>query len=238
MVIGVVGGMGSYATLHFFKRYLEVFSAVKEWDRPRIIIDNRCTMPSRVRAILYNEKFDQVVSELSESIINLKNAGCSSIVLACNTSHVFLPYILKKHPELEPIVENIIVNCSEEIVRNNDIKEKISLIATEGTIESNIYQNTMQKDGINIQSPSEELYKELRMYIEAVKQNDISETCLKKFKEFIHNQPSNILIAGCTEFPVLIDYLSEEDFEGIKIYDPLEITLKKLHTSFLKESRS
>ena len=76
------------------------------------------------------------------------------------------------------------------------------------------------------------------MYIEAVKQNDISETCLKKFKEFIHNQPSNILIAGCTEFPVLIDYLSEEDFEGIKIYDPLEITLKKLHTSFLKESRS
>ena len=97
MVIGVVGGMGSYATLHFFKRYLEVFSAVKEWDRPRMIIDNRCTMPSRVRAILYNEKFDQVVSELSESIINLKNE--KRIIKRCRkrlNMKVSIPDRLKK----------------------------------------------------------------------------------------------------------------------------------------------
>ena len=47
MVIGIVGGMGSYATLHFFQKLLEATPAEKEWDRPRIIIDNRCTMPSR-----------------------------------------------------------------------------------------------------------------------------------------------------------------------------------------------
>ena len=53
--IGIIGGMGSYATLDFFSRLLAAFPAEKEWDRPRILIDNRCTMPSRVRAILYGE---------------------------------------------------------------------------------------------------------------------------------------------------------------------------------------
>ena len=55
-VLGVLGGMGTYATIHLFQQYAEIFPAEKEWDRPRIIIDNNCTMPSRVRAILYNEK--------------------------------------------------------------------------------------------------------------------------------------------------------------------------------------
>lgn len=55
-VIGVLGGMGTYATINFFEQYADIFRGEKEWDRPRIIIDNRCTMPSRVRAYLYNEK--------------------------------------------------------------------------------------------------------------------------------------------------------------------------------------
>ena len=60
-VIGVLGGMGTYATINLFKQYAKVFPAEKEWDRPRIIIDNRCTMPSRVRAFLYNENVDELI---------------------------------------------------------------------------------------------------------------------------------------------------------------------------------
>ena len=40
-VIGVLGGMGTYATINLFKEYARIFEAEKEWDRPRIIIDNR-----------------------------------------------------------------------------------------------------------------------------------------------------------------------------------------------------
>lgn len=43
--IGIVGGMGSYATLDFFRRILDASPAEKEWDRPRAVIDNHCTMP-------------------------------------------------------------------------------------------------------------------------------------------------------------------------------------------------
>lgn len=75
LVIGVLGGMGTYATINLFKQYAEVFPAEKEWDRPRIIIDNRCTMPSRVRAFLYHENVDKLVEEMSDSIEGLLKIG-------------------------------------------------------------------------------------------------------------------------------------------------------------------
>ena len=84
-VIGVVGGFGSYATLDFFERLLEAFPAEKEWERPRILIDNYCTLPSRVRGILYNENKEEIIDGLVNSIKNLMGAGATKIIITCNT---------------------------------------------------------------------------------------------------------------------------------------------------------
>ena len=85
LVIGVLGGMGTYATINLFKQYAEVFPAEKEWERPRIIIDNRCTMPSRVRAFLYHENVERLIDEMADSIDGLLKIGGGSarIILAC-----------------------------------------------------------------------------------------------------------------------------------------------------------
>lgn len=37
-IIGILGGMGSLATVDSFKRIVNAYPAEKEWDRPRIII--------------------------------------------------------------------------------------------------------------------------------------------------------------------------------------------------------
>ena len=34
LVIGVLGGMGTFATINMFKQYASVFKAEKEWERP------------------------------------------------------------------------------------------------------------------------------------------------------------------------------------------------------------
>lgn len=75
LVICVLGGMGTYATINLFKQYAEVFPAEKEWERPRIVIDNRCTMPSRVRAFLYHENVDKLLDEMTDSIDCLLKIG-------------------------------------------------------------------------------------------------------------------------------------------------------------------
>lgn len=114
-VIGVLGGMGTYATINLFRQYAEVFPAEKEWERPRIVIDNRCTMPSRVRAFLYNENVEKLIDEMSDSMKHLVDSGCTKIILACNTSHLFLPKIYEKVPELRNKVMNIIDNCIDAV---------------------------------------------------------------------------------------------------------------------------
>ena len=162
-IIGVVGGMGSYATLDFFRRILQTFPAEKEWDRPRVIIDNFCTMPSRVRAVLYNERRDELVEDLYNSIRKMLEMGATRIILACNTSHIFLPQILNLIPNAKNAVLNIIDLCGKEI-QSKGI-DSIDLIASEGTILSGIYNETFNRYGIHVNSPNEDQFSELRGFI-------------------------------------------------------------------------
>ena len=227
LVIGVLGGMGTYATIHFFQQYARVFFAEKEWDRPRIIIDNRCTMPSRVRAFIYNENIDLLVDEMTDSLQWLMNAGCSRIILACNTSHLFLPFIYRKIPDLETKVVNIIKVCVERIV-SDDVKE-VFLLGSEGTIESCIFQNMLETQKIKCLTPQKKEYIALRKCIEAVKQDCYSNNVKSAFLELINR--SNACILGCTELPILYEKY-KEDVTCKVIYDPLLLCLEMLKREY------
>ncbi|WP_409200794.1 aspartate/glutamate racemase family protein [Methanobrevibacter sp. DSM 116169] len=225
-VIGVVGGFGSYATLHFFNRLLSAFPAEKEWDRPRILIDNYCTLPSRVRCILYDEHREKIIQGLTSSVQNLINAGATKIIITCNTAHFFLNDVYDNIPGSKNIIIDIIKELAIELKKDN-IKE-ISLIATEGTILSKIYDNTFEKYGIKINSPSNEEFFKMRDLIEVVKQNkEISNNVKKDFINLLKEQKNKSVILGCTEFPVLFDYI-KEDISDLEIYDPLEVAIWRL----------
>ena len=229
-VIGVLGGMGTFATINLFEQYAEVFSAEKEWDRPRIVIDNRCTMPSRVRAFLYNENVDQLVDEMADSMQHLKEAGCNHIILACNTSHLFLPYIYAKVPSLQGSVINIIETCVDRIVE--DKKQDIYLLGSEGTIDSGIYQKALEKNNIKCICPQPAEYSMLRYCIEAVKQNQYSDKLKGIFLELINRYDACIL--GCTELPILYKKY-KEDVSCMQIYDPLLISVQKMKEEYDNE---
>lgn len=228
LVIGVLGGMGTYATVHFFQQYADVFEAKKEFDRPRIIIDNRCTMPSRVRAFLYNEKVDELINEMTDSMQNLVDSGCTHIVLACNTSHLFLPEIYKKVPSLENKVINIIKQCVSTI-QNDGVKE-VYLLGSEGTIDSSIYQNALEKYGIKCIVPKKDEYRLIRQCIEAVKQNKYNKDTKNIFVELVNRYDTCIL--GCTELPILYDRYKSDIAKSKKIYDPLLLVLKRLKEEY------
>lgn len=229
-VIGVLGGMGTYATIHLFQQYAEVFSAVKEWDRPRIIIDNRCTMPSRVRAFLYNENVDQLIGEMTESMQGLIQSGCNKIVLACNTSHLFLPHIYKTVPDLEQYVIHIIDCCVKKIDEDN-IKE-IFLLGSEGTIESGIYQKALSKKNITCLVPKQDEFTKLRVCIEAVKQNKYATSVEETFLELVNRYDKCIL--GCTELPILFEKYRDK-ITCKKVYDPLYLGLCELKREYDNE---
>ncbi len=232
-VIGIVGGMGSYATCDFFHRLIDAFPAEKEWDRPRIIIDNNCTMPSRVRAILYKEERANLVKLLSESIINLKSFGADKIILACNTSHVFLDEIYeeieKSTGKKEKCIMNMIEICAESI--NSKNIKSVALMATEGTIDSGIYSRYLNKFEVEIAPPSLDNYKEFRYLIECVKQNKIDDEAIKRFENCVTGLKCQNVILGCTEFPVFMRYISY--IPGVTLHDPLSYLIDKLKSEIV-----
>lgn len=229
-VIGILGGMGTYATIHLFEQYAEVFNAEKEWDRPRIVIDNRCTMPSRVKAFLYNENVDQLVFEMADSMKHLIECGCTRIVLACNTSHLFLPKIYEVVPQVEEKIINIIYSCVEKIEKDG-IKE-IYLLGSEGTIDSNIYQQALSEKGIKCIVPDKAEYSTIRECIEAVKQNKYSDDIKNIFLNLVNKYDACIL--GCTELPIL--WSKYMDCVTCKnVYDPLLNAIKILKKEYENE---
>lgn len=227
IVIGILGGMGTYATINLFRQYAEVFPAEKEWERPRIIIDNRCTMPSRVRAFLYNENVDMLVDEMADSMVHLVNAGCNKIILACNTSHLFLPRIYEKVPALKGKVINIIDSCVDEVADNK--LNAVYLLGSEGTIESGIYQSKLAERNIKCIVPNSDEYSLLRECIEAVKQNKYTDNIGDKFSTLVNKFETCIL--GCTELPILYEkYVDQVTCK--KVYDPLLISLKNIKREY------
>ena len=227
-VIGVLGGMGSFATLHFFEALLKAFPAQKEWDRPRILIDNRCTMPSRVRAVLEGYQYDRLVAELTDSVSSLLKAGATKLILACNTSHCFLPDIYRNVPEAEGKIISIIDACCERIAAAGE--KEVSLIASEGTIQSGVFAKGLAPYGIQVRSPENEQYLMQRELIEAVKQDKITDETIQKFIALVKSFSGDALILGCTEFPVLFSRVPAGAFDGIRIYDPLLCAVEALQT--------
>lgn len=228
-VIGVLGGMGSYATLHFFEALLKAFPAQKEWDRPRILIDNRCTMPSRVRAVLEGYAYDRLVAELTDSVSSLLRAGATKIILACNTSHCFLPDIYRSLPEAEGKIVSIIDACCDRIAAAGE--KEVSLIASEGTIQSGVFARGLAPYGITVRSPENEQYLMQRTLIEAVKQDQITDETLRQFVALVSSFSGEALILGCTEFPVLFSRVPAGTFAGIRVYDPLLCAIDALQKS-------
>ena len=225
--IGVLGGMGTYATIHMFERYAALFPAEKEWDRPRIIIDNYCTLPSRVRAWLYNENVEPMTRQMTDAVRHLLEAGCTRFFFACNTSHLFLPAVLERLPEAREKAVNIIDTCADALAEKG--VQEAWAIGSEGTMDSGIYQKALEKRGIRCLTPEPEDYPLLRTCIEAVKQNVFSDELRDIFVPLVRRH--GVCILGCTEFPVLYDRF-RADLEGIEIFDPLELTLEKLHAEY------
>ena len=224
-VIGIIGGMSSYATLDFFSRLLEAFPAKKEWDRPRIIIDNNCTMPSRVRAILYNENRENLINNLSDSINNLINSGATKIVLACNTSHYFLNDIYLANPKAKDYILDIIEECYKDCLKNKI--NQATLLATEGTLDTKIYNRYFRN--IKVNYPKKKCFDGIRYFIEIVKQNNIDKSSLDDFYNFVESFSDKNIILGCTELPVLYRRCLNEGYLFSKnIIDPLDSVINTL----------
>ncbi len=214
--VGILGGMGSYATVDFFRRIVDAFPAEKEWDRPRILIDNNCIMPSRVRAILYHEQVDSLVAQMERSINWLSDSGADIIMMGCMTAH----YFIGQMPHQEKLV-----NVTHLVQSAMQKEKEILVLCTEGSKDAGVWDNAL----LNVRRvyPNDVQLTELRRFIEIVKTGHVTEMDRREFANYVNKLPSEAVLLGCTELPIL----ANGDLIDKKIYDPIECAI-----GYLKET--
>ena len=159
-------------------------------------------MPSRTRALLYDECYDEIVDMMTASMKRLIHEyKVSYIILVCGTAHYFLKDIYNRIPEAKGKVLDII-----EVAGGNIDNDSVFIIAAEGALKKKLYENRLSEMGISCVSPLENEWNKIREFIEAVKKGTVNKNVIDDFYRFIANRGTNSVILGCTEFSALVDY--------------------------------
>src|SRR5690625_2011777 len=89
--IGVLGGMGPFATSEYFNRVIKNTKAQKDQDHINMIILNHATLPDRT-SIIEDNNATLFLNSIKNDI-KLFNKWVDFAVIPCNTSHYFIEEI-------------------------------------------------------------------------------------------------------------------------------------------------
>lgn len=150
--LGVLGGMGPQATNTFYQFIIDRTDAQSDQEHVNALILSDSGMPDRTAAILSGRKErEEVWRRLLDDAKLLERAGCTCIAVPCNTSHFFLDRVQEYIgiPILHMIRETAQLLASQGLKRPG-------ILATDGTIQTGLYQKEFSAAGIQAVTPSPE----------------------------------------------------------------------------------
>ena len=153
--LGVLGGMGPQATNTFYQFIIDRTDAATDQEHVNALILSDSDMPDRTRAILGSDADrERVLSRLTADAKLLEAAGCTCIAVPCNTSHFFLDRVQE---EISIPILHMIRETTRALVAQG--LKRPGILATDGTIQTGLYQKEFAAFGIEAVVPSPEAQK-------------------------------------------------------------------------------
>ena len=199
--IGILGGMGPLATCDLFSKIIQITDASCDQEHVRICIDNNTEISDRTNEIIRHGK--DPVPEMVKSAVRLQSFGADVLIMPCNTAHYFYDRIL-------PFVDIPFLSMIDETAKAISDRglRKIGLLATDGTLQTAVYEKAFKKRGISIVVPPPENQVHIMDLIyNGVKagNKEIDTKPTKKTIEDLFRKGAQTLVLGCTELPVAFD---------------------------------
>ncbi|SET80481.1 aspartate racemase [Oceanobacillus limi] len=218
--LGILGGMGPKATSVFFEKIISNTVAHKDQDHLDMVILNHASLPDRTVSILENKK-QEFLDAVRQDFMLFDQSGVSNIAIPCNTSH----YLIEEMQSMTDInIINMVQGTVEYIRDKFGEHRKVAILATDGTIQSGVYENECKKHGIEPFVPNKELQQKVMQTIYKIKSDvDFKASEFESIiNEVITKENCTDVILGCTELSC-ID-ISEE----LKSYcvDPMDILVR------------
>ena len=216
-VLGVLGGVGPLATIYFADLVIKMTQADTDQEHIAMVILNHSSIPDRTEYILDKSKPNPLPVMIRDAKV-LEEDDCDYIVIPCNTAHYF-------YEEIQKSVNVPIINILEETVKYCEKTipniKKIGVLATDGTIKSNAYQNIIEKHSLECVVPSEYDQKSLMNIIynqvKAGKEVDIYE--FQRIIGELKKQGCDAVVLGCTELSII---KKDFDISRADIVDSME----------------
>jgi aspartate racemase len=216
-MIGILGGMGTQAGLDFCNKLAMLNRGKVDQEYPLFVLYNKSNIPGRPESIGVQTKafselprsseninrYNQVLKSLLDGCRSLEKSGCKFIVIPCNTAHYWYEDLIKK-------IKIPIINMPKEVFLHtkNICKKntKIGLLATEGTLRTEIYEKLFKNEYRLIKPLHNLQIKSVNITIKHVKMGNIklAEKSIKPAINYLIKNNCKKIILGCTELPIAI----------------------------------
>ena len=200
LVVGVLGGMGPEATVDFMQKVIAATPAQKDQDHISLLVHQNPKVPNR-RDAIFCEGEDPGPA-LATMASDLERAGADFLVMPCNAAHVFESQIIKAIAI--PLLSIVQVSVSAALAHGNGC---VGVMATDGCLKSGIYQSALRNRGVDCTIPEDDNIDELMGLINLIKAGHQSVEIKSKMKciaEKLILRGASIVIAGCTEIPLVL----------------------------------
>lgn len=196
---GVIGGLGPMAMVYFLQLITEMTDAATDQEHIELLVHSKPQTPDRTGYILGKSK-ENPLPVLAEVGVRLKQSGAEFIAIPCITAHFF-------QQELEKRIGCPILHAIEETAKylQEEKITKIGLMATDGTIESKLFQQIMDNYGITCFVPNKEnqanVMHLIYQNVKAGKQPEMDR--FRKVSEELFGAGAQVILLGCTELSLI-----------------------------------
>lgn len=231
MKLGVIGGLGPLASAYYYELLTKMCDVRSDQEHLEIIIHSFPQIPDRTGYILNHHKKNPVY-DLIRVGKNLEQQKVDYIAIPCITAHYF-------HEELTNQLSVPIIHLIEEMaayLKRNHIK-KVGIMATNGTIQSELFQKALTQNNIECLIPSTLLQQDVMhlIYQNVKLDHGIEMDRFSRVAEELFHQGAEYIILGCTELSII----KKEKHLDKRYLDAMEllaaVALKKCHKKIKKE---
>lgn len=238
-IIGIVGGVGPYAGLDLTRKIFDQTVARRDQEHVSVILwSTPDEIGDRSEYVLGRSSINPATG-IAAIVRRMEAAGASHAAIACNTAHA---------PPIFDVITRILrdsgsrielVNMVEQVVRfvrqHHPAVAAVGVLATDGTMRSNVYTAGFARAGIKVLYPDAEV--QARKVLPAIYDVDYgikakseqvtvrARTDLLDAAAHLFAKGAQALVLGCTELPLAI---KAAEIGGRTVIDPTLVLARAL----------
>lgn len=198
LAVGVIGGLGPAATIHFMQRVMDLTPARRDQDHVRLIVDNNGGVPDRNAALRGEGPSPGPV--LAQMARGLERAGAGLLVMPCNTAHAWADDI--RAATAVPFLDLIALAADAAVAKG---ARAVGVLAADGCMRAELYPRALAARGARAILPDASGQVRFMELLYRIKAGDVGADVRRGVADLaaaLVAGGASVLLAGCTEIPL------------------------------------